>query len=68
MCKLANDYFFKKALEFNSSYVETLENLGICLQKLFGSDDAEWAFNFANAIKNGYNFKKFFLVMILWKN
>ena len=59
---------FEKALEFNSSYVETLENLGICLQKLFGSDDAEWAFNFANAIKNGYNFKKFFLVMILWKN
>lgn len=51
---------FEKALEFNSNYAETLENLGICLQKLFGSDEAEWAFNLANAIKNGYNFRKFF--------
>jgi len=34
--------------------------LGICLQKLFGSDEAEWAFDLATAIKSGYTFKNSF--------
>ena len=51
---------FEKALDFNSNSAETLENLGICLRKLFGYDDAEWAFDIVNAIKDGYNFRNSF--------
>ena len=51
---------FEKALDFNSNSAEAWDNLGICLQKLFGADDAAWAFDLANAIKNGYTFRNYF--------
>lgn len=51
---------FRKASVFNSNSAEVWHNLGICLQKLFGSDDAGWAFDLADAIKNGYSFKNSF--------
>ena len=51
---------FEKALDFNSNSSEAWDNLGICLQKLFGADDAAWAFDLANAIKNGYTFRNYF--------
>ena len=51
---------FEKALDFNSNSAEVWNNLGICLQKLFCTDDAAWAFDLANAIKNGYSFRNYF--------
>ena len=51
---------FEKALEFNSNSAEVWNNLGICLQKLFCTDDAAWAFDLATAIKSGYTFRNYF--------
>ena len=51
---------FRNALNFYSNSAEDWDNLGICLQKFFGADDAEWVFDLATAIKNGYTFRNYF--------